>query len=306
LVIVRVCVVHEQGIALMGPLPAEVEVVVADPETSSDVDVSGVRFWVPPFLGAGPTPQVLARLPDLEVVQLITAGADNWVGRLPANITLCDGRGIHTAPTSEWAVAATLAYLHEFPHFARAQARGEWDRRITDEAAGKRVLIVGAGSIGEGVAARLTPFEVSLTLVARTARPGVHAVSELPELLPHADVVILVVPLTKETTGLVDAAFLAAMPDGALLVNVARGPVVDSAALTAELVAGRLGAALDVTDPEPLPPGHPWFALPNVLLTPHIGGAVGGLLRRSYALVGDQVRRYAAGEPLLNVVTGDY
>jgi len=303
---VRVCVVHEQGIALMGPLPPEVELVVADPLASSDVDTSGVRFWVPAFLSRGPTPESLARLPDLDTVQLMTAGADAWVGRLPAGVTLCDGRGIHTAPTAEWAVTATLAYLHEFPHFARAQARGSWEFRVTDEAAGKRVLIVGAGAIGEAVASRLAPFEVSLTRVARTARPGVHPVSALPELLPHADVVILVVPLTPATTGLVDAAFLAAMPDGALLVNVARGPVVDSAALTAELVTGRLGAALDVTDPEPLPPGHPWWELPNVLLTPHVGGAVGGVLRRAYALVGDQVRRYAAGEPLLNVVDGDY
>lgn len=236
----------------------------------------------------------------------MTAGADTWVGRLPPAVTLCDGQGIHTIPTSEWAVTAALAYLHEFPHFARAQGRGEWSRRVTDEMAGKRVLIVGAGDIGAAVAARLLPFEVTLTRVARTARAGVHGVSELPLLLPNADVVILTVPLTSATTGLVDAAFLAAMPDGSLLVNAARGPVVDSAALTVELASGRLHAALDVTDPEPLPPGHPWWSRPNVLITPHVGGAVRGILPRAYGLVGDQIRRYVSGEPLINVVTGDY
>ena len=299
-------VIHEQAAALMGELPAGVEVVVANPEASDGVDVSGVDLWVPQFLSGGPVPAVLARMPKLKVIQLITAGADTWVGRVPEPITLCDGRGIHSVPTSEWTVTAILSYLHEFPHFARAQARGEWSRRVTDEVHGKRVLIVGAGDIGEAIAARLTPFGATLTRVARRARPGVHGVDELPRLLPHADVVVLIVPLTPDTRGLADREFLAAMPDGALLVNASRGPVVVSDALTAELTSGRLNAALDVTDPEPLPPGHPWWELPNLLLTPHVGGAVRSVLPRAYALVGDQIRRYVAGEPLLNVVTEGY
>jgi phosphoglycerate dehydrogenase-like enzyme len=125
-------------------------------------------------------------------------------------------------------------------------------------------------------------------------------------LLPEADIVIIIVPLTRDTVGLVDRDFLAAMPDGALLVNAARGPIVVSDALTAELASGRLNAALDVTDPEPLPPGHPWWQMPNLLLTPHVGGAARDVLPRAYALVGDQVRRYVAGEPLLNIVTDGY
>jgi phosphoglycerate dehydrogenase-like enzyme len=290
----------------MGPLPAGVEVLVADPEGSADVDVSGVDVWVPRFLSRGPEPELLARMPTLKLIQLITAGADTWIGRVPETVTLCDGRGIHSIPTSEWTVTAILARLHEFPHFARAQARGEWSRRVGDDLQGKRVLIVGAGDIGEAVAARLTPFGVSITRVARTARPGAHGVDELPDLLPHADIVVLILPLTSQTRRLADAAFLAAMPDGALLVNASRGPVVDSDALTAELATGRLNAALDVTDPEPLPAGHPWWQMPNVLITPHVGGASRSVLTRAYALVGDQVRRYVAGEPLLNVVSGDY
>jgi phosphoglycerate dehydrogenase-like enzyme len=149
---------------------------------------------------------------------------------------------------------------------------------------------------------------VTVTRVARTARPaeGVHGVGDLPGLLPYADVVVLLVPLTEQTRGLVDAAFLAAMPDRALLVNAARGPVVDTGALLDELTTGRIGAVLDVTDPEPLPAGHPLWTLPNVLLTPHIGGYVRCVLPRAYGLVGDQLRRFLAGAPLVNAVVDGY
>jgi phosphoglycerate dehydrogenase-like enzyme len=170
------------------------------------------------------------------------------------------------------------------------------------------VLIVGAGSIGRAVERHLAPFDVTVSRVARTTRPAedVHAVDKLPELLPHADVVVLLVPLTDATRGLVDASFLAAMPDGALLVNAARGPVVDTAALVTELADGRISAALDVTDPEPLPPAHPLWQMPNVFLTPHIAGTVRGLLPRGYRLVGDQMRRFVAGAPLINQVVEGY
>jgi phosphoglycerate dehydrogenase-like enzyme len=170
------------------------------------------------------------------------------------------------------------------------------------------VLIVGAGSIGAAICARLAPFEVGLTRVARRPRPeeGVYGVDDLPRLLPGADVVVLIVPLTAQTRGMVDAAFLARMRDGALLVNAARGPVVDTEALTAELATGRIGAAVDVTEPEPLPPDHPLWKMPNLLLTPHVGGSVRGLLPRAYRLAGDQLRRYVAGEPLINQVVDGY
>ena len=286
----------------MGALPPGVDVVTADSPSAGH----GVEFWVPPFLGAAQSPDVLAAMPDLAVVQLLSAGVDAWLGRLPERVILCDARGVHSSSTAEWTLTAILAYVREYPHFARAQSRGEWAYRSTDELAGKTVLIVGAGAVGEAVAARLAPFEVTVIRVARQARPGAYGVHELDGLLPRADVVVVTVPLTTATTRLVDAAFLAAMRDGALLVNAARGPVVDTAALTAELATGRLGAALDVTDPEPLPPGHPLWSMPNVLLTPHTAASVRGTLRRAYGLVGDQVRRYAAGEPLINVVTGEY
>ncbi|MFF5226526.1 2-hydroxyacid dehydrogenase [Dactylosporangium sp. NPDC000521] len=293
----KVCIPHEEGLALLGPLPPPVSVTVS--VAPDDVD-----FWVPPFLASPDVVELAASLPRLAVVQLMSAGADRWAGRLRPGVQLCDARGVHDSSTSEWVVAAILAYLRDFPLFVRTGR--EWSYRQTDELAGKRVLIVGAGSIGAAVEARLAPFEVSVTSVARRARDGVHGVEELPSLLPSADVVVLLVPLTPATTGLVSASFLAAMPDGALLVNAARGPVVDTDAILAETASGRLGYATDVTDPEPLPASHPLWDLPNVLITPHVAGSVRGLLRRAYSLAGDQVRRFAAGEPLINVVVDGY
>ncbi|MEV0156425.1 2-hydroxyacid dehydrogenase [Micromonospora sp. NPDC050686] len=307
----KVWIPHEAGRELLGEVPADVTVEVAADLERLPSDPAGVRFWVPPFLSSGDVTGLLRRLPDLRVVQLLTAGADVWAGRVGPGVTLCDGRGVHDSATAEWVVTAILSQLRGFPALARAQARREWayaEVTPTDELAGKRVLIVGAGSIGRAVRDRLAPFEVDFTLVARTARPneGVHPVDELPRLLPEADVVVVLVPLTDRTRGLVDEKFLAAMPDGALLVNAARGPVARTSALVAELSTGRLRAALDVTDPEPLPADHPLWELPNVLLTPHVAGSVRGLLPRAYRLVGAQLGRFVAGEPLDNVVVDGY
>jgi phosphoglycerate dehydrogenase-like enzyme len=273
-------------------------------------DPANTEFFVPPFLSSGPVVDMLDRMPNLKVIQLMSAGADAWIGRVPDGVILCDGRGIHNVSTSEWALTAILSSLRQFPRFAVAQSQHHWTTRdevgVSHELAGKRVLVVGAGAIGEALTKRLTACEASVSLAARTARDGVHGVDELPDLLPDADIVVLLVPLTSSTIGLVDAKFLAAMHDGALLVNAARGPIVDTDALVAEVSTGRLGAALDVTDPEPLPPEHPLWSFPNVLITPHVGGAVTSLLPRAYQLVRDQLRRYAAGEPLINVVSEDY
>ncbi|RIV40625.1 2-hydroxyacid dehydrogenase [Micromonospora radicis] len=307
----KVWIPHEAGHDLLGELPPEVTVeTMADPARLPS-PTAGVRFWVPPFLAPATATSLLGELPDLAVVQLLSAGAETWVGRIPAGVTLCDARGVHDPSTAEWVVTAILSRLRDFPALVRAQAQRRWaydEVAPTDELAGKRVLIVGAGSIGAAVRDRLAPFGVEFELVARTARPeqGVHAVEQLPRLLPRADVVVLLVPLTEQTAGLVDASFLAAMRDGALLVNAARGPVVRTEALTAELATGRISAALDVTDPEPLPGDHPLWTMPNVLLTPHVAGSVRGLLPRAYRLVGRQIRRFAAGEPPENVVTDGY
>jgi phosphoglycerate dehydrogenase-like enzyme len=305
---VKVWIAHQEGRALLGEVPAGVEVeVCADPGTPPS-DPAEVRFWVPPSAEAA---ELLPKLTGLRVVQLLSAGADKWVGQVPDGVQLYDARGVHDASVAEWVLGAVIGSLRQFPAFARAQQRREWTPdpfTPTPELTGKRVLIVGAGSIGRAVERRLAPFDVTVTRVARSARPeqGVHGIAELPGLLPRAEVVVVLVPLTEQTRGLVDGSFLAALPDGALLVNAARGPVVDTAALLAEVTSGRISAALDVTDPEPLPSEHPLWAVPGVFITPHVGGAVTGLLPRAYRLVGEQLRRFAAGEPLVNRVVDGY
>jgi phosphoglycerate dehydrogenase-like enzyme len=265
-------------------------------------DAALAQVWVPRSVGASLPPGFVESLPRLRLVQLLSAGAERFVGALPDGVLLCNARGAHTPSTAEWAVAATLAAQRGIPFFVREQAAGRWSSTTFSSLVGARVLVVGAGDIGRAIGRMLAGFDVELTYVARTARDGVRSTAELPGLLPAADVVILVVPVTPETIGMVDADFLAAMPDGALLVNAARGVVVDTDALLAELTAGRLRAALDVTDPEPLPEGHPLWSAPGLLLTPHVGGAVPDTNARAAAAVTDQLARILAGEPLVNVV----
>jgi phosphoglycerate dehydrogenase-like enzyme len=267
-------------------------------------EATQAQVLVPRGGGALP-PEVLDALPRLRLVQLTSAGAEKFVGQLPERVTLCNARGAHTPATAEWAVAAMLAAQRGIPHFTREQDAGRWSPRTEHSVVGARVLVVGAGDIGSTIGRMLAGFDVELTYVARTARDGVRSTAELPELLPHADIVVLIVPVTPQTTGMVDAAFLAAMKDDALLVNAARGVVVDTDALLAELTSGRLRAAVDVTDPEPLPEGHPLWSAPGLLLTPHVAGAVPDTNARATAAVTDQLARVLAGEPLQNVV-GDY
>jgi phosphoglycerate dehydrogenase-like enzyme len=264
-------------------------------------EAAQAQVWVPG--GGGDLAEgFLEALPRLRLVQLLSAGAERFAGLLPDGVVLCNARGAHTPSTAEWVVTAVLAAQRGLPELVREQDAGRWTPRTYSSVVGARVLVVGAGDIGRAVARMLAGFDVELTFVARTARNGVHGTDELPELLPQADVVVVVVPVTGETTGLVDAGFLAAMRDGALLVNAARGVVVDTAALLAELQAGRLRAALDVTDPEPLPEGHPLWSAPGLLLTPHVAGMVPQTNERAAAAVTAQLGRVLAGEPLLNVV----
>jgi phosphoglycerate dehydrogenase-like enzyme len=264
-------------------------------------DASQAQVLVPRG-GADLPPEVLAALPRLRLVQLMSAGAEKFAGRLPEGIVLSNARGAHTPATAEWAVTATLAALRGIPEFVRTQDEGRWAPATHRSLVGARVLIVGAGDIGRRIGRMMAGFDPEITYVARTARDDVRSTDELPQLLPEADVVVLIVPVTPETTGMVDAAFLAAMKDGALLVNAARGSVVDTDALVAELTSGRLRAALDVTDPEPLPEGHPLWSAPGLLLTPHVAGAVPDTNERATAAVTDQLTRVLEGRPLANVV----
>jgi len=269
-----------------------------------------VAVVVPPYLDPHQRLDLLGTLPRLELVQLLTAGYDNVTPHLPRGVTLCSGGGIHDASTAELALTLILASIRGIPDFVRAQDRHHWiPTRIWPALADRRVLIVGYGKVGRAIAARLLAFETTVTAVASRARDGdelvetVHGIDELPALLPEQDVVVVITPLTDATAGMVDAGFLAAMKDGALLVNVARGKVADTDALLAEAASGRLRVAVDVTDPEPLPADHPLWTTPNVLVSPHVGGASTAFRPRALALVRRQLAAYAEGRPLESVVS---
>lgn len=291
---------------VLGELPAALDIEVFDATGDLPRSASQVRFYVPAYEFDRRVVEVIPKLPHLEVVQTLTAGVEHVRPYVPAGVTLCNAKGVHDASTSELAVALTLAALRGIPDFVRAQERREWAPAHRPALADRTVLIVGYGSVGAAVERRLDGFECEVLRVARSARDGVADVGQLAELLPQADVVIVTVPATEETRRLVDAGFLAAMKDDALLVNVARGSVVDTDALLTELCAGRLYAALDVTDPEPLPPEHPLWEAPGLLISPHVGGDTSAFWPRAHRLVAAQLRRYAAGEPLRNVVDGAY
>jgi phosphoglycerate dehydrogenase-like enzyme len=284
----------------------DVEVVALDGTAPLPAGVADVEFYVPSFFPTPASIDVMRHMKRLRVVQTLTAGVDRLRPHVPPGAVLCNARGAHDAATAEWVIAAMLAAVRRFPRFALEQAAGRWAYHPTDQLAEKTVLIVGYGSIGAAVERRLAGFEVTVQRVARTPRPGVPGLSELPALLPSADVVVLLVPFTPETKGMVDGAFLARMKDGALLVNAARGAVVDTAALCAELASGRLRAALDVTDPEPLPPDHPLWTLPGVFITPHVAASTPVSQRRVVRLVREQAEAYLRGDPLRNVISGTY
>ena len=269
-------------------------------------DLGRVRAVVLPYMSVHGALDRLAELPGLALVQTLTTGYDGLPEQVPAHVSLATAAGIHDASTAELAVGLVLASLRGIDDAVRDAEQGRWRHRTRLSLADRRVLVVGVGGVGTAVVDRLAPFEVEITRVASSARTDergqVHGTDELGSLLPQAEVVILVTPLTPATRGFVDAAFLAAMPDGALLVNVGRGPVVDTAALLAELRRGRLRAALDVVDPEPLPEGHPLWGAPGLLLVPHVGGDTSAMRPRALALLRDQLARLRSGAPLLNVV----
>lgn len=291
----------------LGGLPAGIRVDCYRADGDDwPASIADVEFYVLPYMKGAEVLQRSAEMTKLAVIQTLTAGVENFLPHVPDGVTLCNAAGVHDASTAELAVALTLASGRRLDRFARQQPEGRWQPELGRALADQRVLIVGYGRIGQAIERRLAGFEVaSVTRVARRARDGeprVHPIEALPELLPEADVVILIAPATPETEGLIGAAELALLPDGALLVNVARGVLVDTDALVAETATGRLRAALDVTDPEPLPADHPLWRIPNVFVVPHVGGASSAFFPRADRLVAAQLRRWVAGEPLENVI----
>jgi len=290
------------GIALVtdrvAPLGVDVPVTLYAEEIPLEL-VEQVEFYVPPYMGSV---EQMALMPNLRVCQLLTAGYETALPFLPPGATLCNARGVHDSSTAELAVALMLASLRGIDVAARDMPRGVWGHERRQALADHRVLVIGSGGIGQALRARLEPFEVDVMLMGRSARPGVVAIESLPEQLPRADVVVLAVPLDATTRHLVDADFLARMRPGALLVNVSRGGVVDTDALLAAAQEGRVTAALDVTEPEPLPPDHPLWHTPGVLVTPHVGGNTTAFEPRARRLVERQLVNWHTGAPLESVV----
>src|SRR5450432_3284998 len=312
---VRVGVDENLATELLAESPPEAEIVRLPRTIPSPIDID---FWIVPFYRKDAA-IAFELMRGVKVAQSLMAGVDWIIPWLPPSVTLCDGRGIHDISASEWVMAAIMSTMKRIPLYRDLQNKSQWRgfASITDgflsepgpargqytvlaeDLSGKTVLIVGYGSIGAAIEARLTPFGVSVLRVARRARetPQVSAIGEMERLIPQADVVVLIVPLTAETKGLFGAREIGLMKRGALLVNAARGPVVVTDALVAALQEHRIRAAVDVTDPEPLPAGHPLWSAPNCLITPHIGGSTPEFIHRAFRFGAQQVRRFIAGEP---------
>lgn len=297
----------EEAEQRLGGLPEGVEVDCyrADGDELPD-SIEEVEFYVLPYMRGAEVLSRAAEMSNLKVVQTLTAGYENFLPHVPDGVTLCNAAGVHDASTAELAIGLALANGRHLDDFARNQALGRWSAQMGRALADQRVLILGYGRIGEAIERRLAGFEVaSVTRVARRARTGevaVHGIDELTDLLPGADVVFVIAPLTPQTENLIDAQALALLPDGALVVNVARGKLVDTEALVAETSSGRLRAALDVTEPEPLPEDHPLWRIPGVLISPHVGGASSAFFPRADRLIAAQLRRFVTGADLENIV----
>lgn len=291
------------GVELLGQVDG-LDVVTYDPSVGTLApDQRLAEILIPPYRSTRRALRLLEQLPHLVMVQLLSAGADRWTAAVPDAVTLATARGAHAGPVSEWVLSAVLCQHRRWPEVLAYQRERTWAHRRFDAAslAGQRALIIGAGHIGTAVADKLAVFGTASTLVASTARDGVHGPDEILGLLPQHDQVVLTTPLTAETSGLVNAAFLAAMPTGALLVNAARGPIIDTDALVAELQTGRLRAALDVTDPEPLPRDHPLWTCPGVIISPHSARTVPGTSKLCYTVAAAQIGALLAGDVPSNI-----
>jgi len=279
-------------------------IVRLSPRTTplESADLSEITFYVPSYMGGRTALEFSKKMPNLKVLQMPNAGYDDAMEFMRPGMTLCNGRGIHDASTAELAVGLTIASLRGFPTFVRSQDKGEWNHAKFHSINDKKIGIVGFGSIGQTIARNLSGFDVEVIGFSKSGRDGSVTMDKFESYLPSLDVVILILPLNDESRGLFGADRLALMKDGALLVNVARGPIVDTSALIAELNSGRISAALDVTDPEPLPAGHPLWSAKNVFIAPHVGGNTSAFEPRARKLVESQLQRIADGQPLANII----
>ena len=265
-------------------------------------DLSQVDMYVPSYMGGANALSYAAKMPNLKILQMLNAGYDDALAYLRPGLTLCNARGVHDASTAELAVGLAIASRRGFAEFIREQATGTWNHRRFPALSDSKVGIIGFGSIGKEVARKLSGFDVSITAFTQSGRDGTVKIDDLDKHLPQLDIVILILPLSDSSRHMFNAARLASMKDGALIVNVARGPIIETEALIKELNSRRIYAALDVTDPEPLPQGHPLWSAPNLIVVPHVGGNSEAFEPRGRALIESQLKSLAAGNPLEHVV----
>lgn len=310
-VVLTVSVPSREIADALGDMGDDVRVVVWDPkDTDAPKDHADeiALACLPHYTGGARLYARLGALPRLRVIQIPSAGYEHALPFVPEGVALANARGVHDTRTAEFALALALASQRLLDRFVRAQDRGEWAPEFfTPSLADRRALVIGYGSIGSAIGSRLRAMEVEVRGVGRSARTApdgtaVHAVSDLASLLPQAEIVFLVTPHDSSTDKIANAAFFAAMPDGALFVNVGRGACADTDALVAECASGRLRAALDVIDPEPLPPNHPAWTTPGMIIAPHVGGSTELTDRRYLALVRAQIAALAAGGEPVNLV----
>jgi phosphoglycerate dehydrogenase-like enzyme len=241
-------------------------------------------------------------MPNLKYLQVPNAGFDGVLEFLKPGTILCNARGVHDAPTAELAVALAIGSRRGFHDFAIAQINGKWDQKTFPSLNDSKIGIIGAGSIGRTLSRYLAPYNVEIILFSRSGTDGAERISELDRLLPTLDFVFLALPLNDESKNLMNAQRLSLMKDGAVLVNIARGAIVDTDALIAELNSGRIFAGLDVTNPEPLPNGHPLWSAKNCIITPHVGGNLTTFERWGKSFVEEQLQLLASGQELKNIV----
>ena len=265
-------------------------------------DLSEINFYVPSYMGGAAALSYAAKMPNLKVLQMPNAGYDDALAYVRPGLTLCNASGVHDASTAELAVGLALASRRGFPEFIRDQIAGTWDHRRFTSLSDSNIGVIGFGSIGKQVVKNLSGFDVNVTSFSKSGRDGSVKIEELDKHLPNLDIVILILPLTDESRHMFNKERLAKMKDGALIINVARGPIIETDALIAELNSGRLFAALDVTDPEPLPAGHRLWSAKNLLLVPHVGGNSTAFEPRARRLVESQLALLADGKTLNNIV----
>lgn len=283
-------------------MPQGWKLISAPVDTLRNSDFAEITIYIPTYMGGKKSLDPISDLTNLKTVQLLTAGYEDVIPFMRDELTLCNARGVHDFSTSELAVSLILAHYKDHREFAQSQSQGSWNHKTTGSTYGKEIAIIGAGSVAQRLKSMLAPFECKVTMFGQSARDGVEAISTAQATVGKFDCVVLLVPLTASTQNLVDAAFLKAMKDGALLVNVARGPVVNTDALCAELASKRLFAALDVTDPEPLTNGHPLWSYENCTVIPHVGGDSTAFEPQARAFLAEQFKRIAQGMQPINIV----